>query len=111
MVKKHKSSKRSAATSAVAVVRTQGWAGGLKTVSTAASAACRPSKTVPKRRMRDGQTSSLFVARARARRVPARRSSGRPEASTPVITWRKLGENLRCRNGSKEEAHSGEIAS
>ena len=38
----------------------------------------------------------------REARVHVRRSSGRPEASTSVITWRKLGENLRCRNGSRK---------
>ena len=43
----------------------------------------------------------------REARVRVRRSSGRPEASTPVITWRKLGENLRCRNGSNRRGSLG----
>ena len=54
---------------------------------------------------------SLCCARARAPCYNVRHSPGRPEASTPVITWRKLGENLRCRNGSKGEAHWAKIAS
>ena len=66
--------------------------------STAVQRRCRP-------------TATLLVAHAcvksaspfwREARVRVRRSSGRPEASTSVITWRKLGENLRCRNGSRK---------